>query len=518
MSNTTSTAAHWHSDAFQLHEATIASLQEAMACGHLSAQSIVKLYLTRINTIDKAGPSLNSVIELNPDALQIAADLDRERREKGPRGPLHGIPVMLKDSTDTGDRMKTSAGSLALAESIAPCDAFYVERLRKAGIVILGKTNMSEWSNYRSMSGCSGWSARGGLTSNPYVLGYDAEGSSSGSAVAVSSNLCTIAIGAETWGSIVSPSACNSIVGIKPTVGLISRSGVIPISPSADSPGPMARTVTDAAVLLGAMTGIDPRDERTSNSEGHTFTDYTQFLNPNELQGARIGVVHSYNELSDNRSKTLFHEVIKVLQAQGTTIINPIEVTDLRLKEVASFFLEGVIAYEFKHSINKYLAGTSSNVKTRTLADLITFNEVNKDVEMPWFDQSLFLASQSKGSLDSEEYIQAVDACRHLTQEKGIDAMLDSNKLDALVSLTARLPSKINLTREGPDSPNIMIMYSAAAGYPVVTVPIGFVQGLPVGMSLFGRAWSEPKLIALAYSIEQAIMARKAPTFRSTVE
>jgi amidase len=498
--------------AFELEEATIANLQEAMTSGRLTSHAITERYLARIEAVDKRGPTVNSVIELNPEALAIADALDRERKEKGPRGPLHGIPILIKDNIDTADRMKTTAGSLALADAIAPRDAFLVERLRAAGAVILGKTNLSEWANFRADRSTSGWSGRGGQTRHPYALDRNPCGSSSGSGAAVAANLCAGAVGTETDGSIVCPSGICGIVGIKPTVGLISRAGVIPISASQDTAGPMARTVADAATLLSAMTGVDPRDAATSASRAHIAKDYLQFLDPAGLKGARIGVARKSFGLAPPVEKVL-KAALDEMKSQGAIIIDPAEIPTAGKLDRAEM---QVLLYEFKAGLNAYLATAAPGVKTRTLASLIEFNDANRDREMPFFAQELFINAQKKGSLAALEYRKARQDCIRMSRTLGIDAVLKTHRLDAIVAPTngpAWLTDLVNGDRftGGSSTP------AAVAGYPSITVPIGQLHGLPIGMSFIGTAWSEPRLIRLAYALEQAIKARKPPQFRQTI-
>jgi amidase len=498
--------------AFEFEEATIATLQEAMTSGRLTSHAITERYLARMDAVDTRGPAINSVIEVNPDALAIADALDRERKEKGARGPLHGVPVLIKDNIDTADRMKTTAGSLALADAVAPRDAFLVERLRAAGAVILGKTNLSEWANFRADRSTSGWSARGGQTRHPYALDRNPCGSSSGSGAAVAANLCAAAVGTETDGSIVCPSGICGIVGIKPTVGLISRAGVIPISASQDTAGPMARTVADAAALLSALTGVDPRDAATTASRAHAAKDYLQFLDPGGLKGARIGVARKSFGLAPPVEK-VFKAALEEMKSHGAVIIDPADIPTAGKFDRAEM---QVLLYEFKAGLNAYLASAAPNVKTRTLAALIEFNDANRDREMPFFAQELFVNAQKKGSLASLEYRKARQDCIRLSRTLGIDAVMKQHRLDAIVAVTngpAWLTDLVNGDRftGGSSTP------AAVAGYPSITVPIGEIHGLPIGMSFIGAAWSEPRLIRLAYALEQATKARKAPQFRQTV-
>jgi amidase len=498
---------------FELNEMTIAELQDAMKSGKLTALSITEKYLERIDELDRRGPSLYSVIEVNPDARDIARELDRERRAKGPRGPLHGIPVLLKDNIGTADRTTTTAGSLALAGSIPPHDSFVAARLRKAGAVILGKANLSEWANFRSSHSTSGWSGRGGQARNPYALDRNPCGSSSGSGVAVSANLCPAALGTETDGSIVCPSSANGIVGIKPTVGLVSRSGVIPISHNQDTAGPMTRTVADAAALLGALTGVDPQDAATLASRGRSFTDYTKFLDARGLRGARIGVVRhflGFNEFVDR----LMESAIAAMKDQGATIVDPAEIETAEELGKPEF---DVLLYDFKADLNAYLASLGPKAPVRSLKEIIEFNEEHAREEMPYFGQDTFLKAESKGPLSSPEYQQALEKCHTLAREKGIDATMDKYRLDALVAPTGPPAWTTDLVNGDHDAGGSSTP-AAVAGYPSITVPAGFVFGLPVGVSFFGRAWSEPTLIRLAYAFEQATKFRKPPGFLATAD
>jgi len=493
---------------FELDEKTITELQEGMKSGGMSAHSIAEKYLSRIVAIDKEGPRLNSVIEINPDALTLADALDVERRTKGPRGPLHGIPILLKDNIDTYDNMSTSAGSLALEGSIPQQDAFIVKRLREAGAVILGKTNLSEWANFRSTHSTSGWSGRGGLTRNPYALDRNPCGSSSGSGVAVSANLCAAAIGTETDGSIVCPATANGIVGFKPTLGLVSRSGIIPIAHSQDTAGPMARNVTDAAIILGVIAGIDPQDTATQGSSGKSFADYTRFLDANGLKGARIGVASKYFGYSDEMYR-LINDAIESMKRSGATIIDPVNLEVS--KEYEESELE-VLLYEFKHGLNKYLSGLGPKAKFRSLKEIIEYNEKNRSREMPYFAQELFLKAEAKGPLSSPEYLRALEKNHRLSRTQGIDAVIAKDRLDAIVAPTGGPPWTTDLVNGdhfsgGSSTP------AAVAGYPNITVPAGFIHKLPVGISFFGAAYSEPTLIKLAYAFEQTTRHRRPPEF-----
>ncbi len=497
---------------FELDEMTISDLQEGMKSGRFTARSLVEKYSARIDEIDKHGPSINSVLEMNPDALSIADALDQERKSKGPRGPLHGIPILIKDNIDTADRMMTTAGSLALVGSKPSRDSFVAERLRAAGAVILGKTNLSEWANIRSSHSTSGWSGRGGLTKNPYALDRNPCGSSSGSGAGVSANLCAAAIGTETDGSIVCPSSSNGIAGIKPTVGLVSRGGIIPISHSQDGAGPMCRTVRDAAILLGALTGIDPRDPATNASQGKSFTDYAQFCNPSGLKGARIGVARKYFGFND-AVDVLMEQSLDVMKKQGATLIDPADVETLGKFDESELL---VFMYELKADLNTYLAGLGPNSPVKTLKEIIDFNDRNREKEMPYFGQDLFLKAEAKGPLTEKAYLDALEKNHQLARIEGIDATMDKYHLDAMVAPTggpAWITDLVNGDHVSGGSSNA----AAVAGYPNINVTAGFISGLPVGISFFGRAWSEPTLIRLAFAFEQATKARQSPRFLSTV-
>lgn len=497
--------------AFELDEITIAQLQDDMRTGTRTARSIAEAYLARIDEIDRAGPRVNSVIEINPDALAIADALDRERRERGGRvrGPMHGIPVLIKDNIDTGDRMKTSAGSLALATTVAPRDAFIVQRLRDAGAVIIGKTNLSEWANFRSTKSVSGWSARGGLTRNPYALDRNPCGSSSGTGAAIAASLATVGVGTETDGSIVCPSNACGLVGIKPTVGVLSRNGIVPISHTQDTPGPMARTVTDAAILLGVMTGIDATDQATAASRGRSRNDYREFLRDDGLRGARIGVARNYFGFNSHVDGAL-QLAIDAMKSAGAVVVDPVEFPTRGKFDDAEF---EVLLYEFKADLNAYLARSSAPYKT--LEALIAFNEANRDREMPYFGQEIFEMSQKKGPLTSPEYRTALRNCRELSRTQGIDALLAQHRLDAYVAPTGS-PAWTTDLLNGDHFTGGSSTAAAVAGYPSITVPAGFIHGLPVGISFMGAAYAEPTLIRLAYGFERATGARRAPTFAAT--
>ena len=498
---------------FELDEMTIAELQKGMTTGKYTARSITQKYLTRIAAVDKKGPALNSIIELNPDALKIADELDKERKAKGPRGPLHGIPVLIKDNIDTADRMATTAGSLALVGSKPPADSFLVQRLRAAGAVILGKTNLSEWANIRASRSTSGWSGRGGLTRNPYALDRNCSGSSSGTGSAVAASLCAVGIGTETDGSIVSPSSICGIVGIKPTVGLVSRTGVIPISHTQDTAGPMTRTVRDAAIMLSALAGIDPEDKATEESRGKSFDDYTQFLDPKGLQGARIGVVRRYFGFH-GAVDALMNEAFDALKKNGAVIVDPADSDALGQLGDA----EGtVLQYDLKADLNAYLARLGPGAPVHSLKEIIEFNERNKKTEMPYFGQETFIKAEARGPLTDKEYIEARDKNLRLSRAEGIDAVMDKFKLDALIAPTES-PAWVTDLVTGDHFLCSSSTAAAVAGYPHVTVPAGFVFGLPVGISFFGRAWSEPVLIKLAFAFEQATKLRKPPRFLPTAD
>lgn len=504
----------WTNDnIFDLEEVTVAQLQDGMKAGRFTASSLAEEYLQRIHEVDKAGPAINSVIEVNPDAMEIARSLDHERKAKGPRGPLHGIPVLIKDNIGTHDRMQTTAGSLALVGAVPPKDSFVAQKLREAGAVILGKTNLSEWANFRSTHSTSGWSGRGGLTRNPYALDRNPCGSSSGSGVAVAANLCSVAVGTETDGSVVCPSSANGIVGIKPTVGLVSRSGIIPIAHSQDTAGPMARTVADAAVLLSALAGVDTEDNATAASAGKGVADYTKFLDPKGLAGARIGVVRKLFGFDDKVDR-LMNEAIAEMKRQGAEIVDPGEIESLgKFGETEDLVLQ----YEFKADLNTYLTALGPASPVHTLAEIIEFNEKNKEKELAYFGQEQFIKSQARGPLTTKEYLDALEKNRRLAGAEGIDAVMDKFKLDALVAPTGG-PAWTTDLINGDHGTGGSSSAAAVAGYPNITVPAGFVFGMPVGISFFGRAWSEPTLIKIAYAFEQATRHRRPPQFLSTAD
>ncbi|WPU92629.1 amidase [Mucilaginibacter sabulilitoris] len=503
----TDTATNDKSDLFELSEATITDLQQKMQRKQYTSRSITELYLNRIEEIDKGGPKLNSIIELNKDALNMADAMDQERSKGKVRGPLHGIPVLIKDNINTGDNMHTTAGSLALADNFAKQDAFIVHKLREAGAVLLGKTNLSEWANFRSTHSTSGWSSRGGQTKCPYILDRNPSGSSAGSGSAVAANLCTVAIGTETNGSIVSPASVNGLVGIKPTVGLWSRTGIIPISKTQDTAGPMTRTVKDAAIFLGALTGIDAQDTYTINSKGKAETDYTKFLDANGLQGKRLGIEKS--ALDDNSAVVvLLQDAIKVLKSKGATVVE-IELNK-ELKEIGKSEFT-VLLYEFKDGLNAYLS--SANSKIKTLADVIAFNKQNEAKAMPFFKQETLELAQSKGDLNSKEYLDALKGTSTGTQ-KAIDKILTDNKLDAIIGTTNGPAVCIDLVNGDYDNGFSFSGPAAMAGYPHITVPMGKVHELPVGLSFFSTAYKEGDIIKLAYAYEQASKKRIAPVFK----
>ncbi|HXT64336.1 MAG TPA: amidase [Pyrinomonadaceae bacterium] len=499
--------------AFELDELTTTELQSAMSSGKYTAQSITRKYLDRIDDLDKHGPAVNAVIEVNPDALSIASAMDRERKAGRVRGPLHGIPVLIKDNIDTHDRIMTTAGSLALEGSIAPQDSTVARKLREAGAVILGKTNLSEWANFRSSHSSSGWSGRGGQTKNPYVLDRNPCGSSSGTGAAISANFAAIGVGTETDGSVVCPSNANSLVGLKPTLGLISRAGIIPIAHNQDTAGPMCRTVTDAAILLGALAGMDPRDTVSLPFGGLHPADYTKFLDATGLKGARIGVQRKSFGFNDAVDK-LMNECIDTIKRLGAIVIDPADIpTQGKFDDTE---LE-VLLYEFKADLNKYLAARGPSAPVKSLKEIIDFNEKNRDRELPYFGQDIMTKSQAKGPLTEKKYLDALAKNHLMSRTQGIDAVMSKNKLDAIIAPTGGPPWPTDLAN-GDHFTGGYSTASAVAGYPHITVPAGYVFGMPVGISFFGGAWSEPTLIKLAYAFEQATKVRRAPKFLPTAQ
>ena len=496
---------------FPLEELTVAELQDRMRGGALKAEEITKLFLDRIESLDRNGPGLRAVIEINPDALAIARALDTERKGNKIRGPLHGIPVLIKDNIDTADRMQTTAGSLALLGQPAPHDSWVAEKLRAAGAIILGKTNLSEWANFRSTHSTSGWSGRGGQTQNPYALDRNPCGSSSGSGVAVSANLSALAVGTETDGSVVCPSSMCGIVGIKPTLGLVSRFGIIPIAHSQDTAGPMARTVRDAAILLGALTGVDARDSATDASRNRSYTDYTQFLATDGLKGARIGIARQYFNISPAVT-AIMEDCIALIRDAGAVIVDPANLPSFEKWRDTEL---QVMLYEFKADLNRYLAARGGSMKS--LQDVIAFNSAHRAREMPYFGQELMEQAQQKGPLSEHEYKNALQTNHKLTRKEGIDAVLAKHHVDAIIGPTSG-PSWTTDWVSGDHADSGCASPPAVAGYPHITVPAGFVFGLPIGISFFGAAWSEPKLLKFAYAFEQARRARRKPQFASTVD
>jgi len=501
-------------------EVGIVELQARMAAGSLNARDLVQKYIARIEALDQAGPTLRSVIELNPQALAIAEVLDAERAALGPRGPLHGIPILVKDNIDTADRMLTTAGSLALVGSKPAQDATVAARLRDAGAIILGKANLSEWANFRGFGSSSGWSGRGRQCGNPYALDRNPCGSSSGSAAAVAASFAAASLGTETDGSIVCPSSACGIVGIKPTVGLTSRAGVIPIASSQDTVGPHGRTVADAAAVLGALVGVDPRDAATGESAGKLYTDYTRFLDAGGLAGARIGVARSNFGFSPE-ADAVINAALGIMQAAGAIVIDPADIpTAQAINESSAEFT--VLLYEFKAEINAYLRSRIPNdaypgaPRPASLAELIAFNQATRDVEMPYFGQEIFELAEATAGLDDPVYLEAKAQARSLGREQGIDAVMDHYALDALVAPTGSPAWPTNLI-DGDAFLGGSSSAAAIAGYPLVSVPAGYVFGLPVGMTFMGRQWSEPTLIKLAYAFEQAAQLRRAPQFLSSL-
>lgn len=495
-----------HLPALNLEEISIAELQKKMERQEASAVSVTRAYLDRIQQIDREGPKLNTVIEINPDAVRIAETLDKERNEGKIRSALHGIPVLVKDNINTGDQMMTTAGSLALIGNKAKTDAFIIRQLRDAGVVLLGKTNLSEWANFRSSHSTSGWSSRGGQTKCPYILDRNPSGSSAGSGSAAAASLCTVSVGTETDGSIVSPASVNGLVGIKPTVGLWSRTGIIPISATQDTAGPMARTVTDATILLGAGTGRDPSDPATGGSNGKALKDYTSFLNQDGLQGKRIGVEKSHLEGNPDLV-SLLRQAIQVLESRGATVVEVDLLGPLKILGNAEF---QVLLYEFKDGLNRYLASSQSPV--RSLKELIEFNLANESRAMPFFKQETLIESDGKGNLETKEYQDSLT--KTLGFRKTITDLMVTNKLDALSGITNGPACCIDLVNGDYDNGPSLSTPAAIAGFPHITVPMGFVHGLPIGISFFGEAYTEPELISMAFGYEQASGKRQKPAFQ----
>ena len=494
---------------FELDEETISSLADKLSSGTYSSEQLIKLYMHRIEAIDKKGPRLNSIIELNPDALSIAKIMDLELKSNKRRGPLHGIPVLIKDNIDTADKMQTTAGSLALVGNIASKDAFIVTKLREAGAIILGKTNLSEWANFRSSKSCSGWSSRGGQTKNPYFLDHNPCGSSSGSGVAVAANLCVVSVGTETDGSIVCPASVSGVVGIKPTVGLVSRTGIIPISKTQDTAGPMARTVKDAAILLGVLASIDTNDAITEESNGKGYKDYTKFLDIDALKGMRIGI--EKKPQGDNKYvNSLLDETLNLLKKKGAILIE-IEYQDqINALRGAEF---DVLQYEFKAGLNKYLS--SGNAKVKSLKEVIAFNNDNEDSAMPYFKQELLESSSAKKSLNDKKYLEAYEKS-HIGSKKILDTIFSNYKLDAICGITMGPTCSIDIIYGDRWGDYSLTAPAAMSGYPHMTVPCGAVYDLPVGLSFFGTAYTEDKLIAIAYAYEQTSKKRVKPEFKMT--
>jgi amidase len=485
-----------------------------MSEGRWSAVDLVRLYSGRIEDFDRAGPTLRHVLEVNPDALQIAEGLDRERKAGRVRGPLHGIPVVLKDNVDTGDRMSTSAGSLALEGSAAPRDAPLAARLREAGAILLAKTSMSEWANFRSNHSSSGWCSRGGQGKNPYALDRSPCGSSSGTGGAIAASYAAVGVGTETDGSITCPASISALVGIKPTVGLVSRTGIIPISHTQDTAGPIARTVADAVALLAAIAGPDPLDAATAGSPKAGSVDYLAALNPDGLRGARLGVCRKNFTGYHDGTDRIFSQALDSMRQLGAVIVDPADLPHAGEYDAAEFT---VLLYEFKADLNAYFASRGATAPVKSLKDVIAFNERERDRVMPFFGQETMLQSEAKGPLTSKEYLAALAKCRLLSRAKGIDAVMQRHQLDALVAPTGNPAWPIDLVN-GDHFTGSVTTPAAVAGYPHITVPAGFDHGLPVGVSFFGRAWSEPKLIALAYSYEQGTLHRRPPTYPASAD
>lgn len=499
---------------FALEEKTIAELQAGMRSGEYTAHALVQQYLERIAAFDRTGPTLRHVIETNPEALAIADALDAERRSGHVRGPLHGIPVLVKDNIDTADRMTTTAGSLALDGSRPARDAFIVERLRATGAIVLGKANLSEWANFRSSHSSSGWSGRGGQGRNPYALDRTPSGSSSGSAGGTASSYCAVAVGTETDGSVTSPAAACSLVGMKPTIGLVSRSGIVPIAHSQDTAGPMARTVTDAAILLGALAGADARDVATRASRVAPNTDYTRALDGDGLRGARIGVARKRYTGYSIHADAALDAALQVMKERGAVIVDPADIATAGEFDDAEY---EVLLYEFKADLESYLRGLPAGARVRTLDDLIAFDRAHAAAEMPYFRQEIVEQAAKKGPLSSDSYKKALAKCHLLARTKGLDATFALHRLDALVAPTQGPPGLIDLVNGDP-SGGSSTSPCAVAGYPAITVPMGYAFGLPLGLTFMGLAWAEPTLFKLAFAYEQATKVRRAPRYLATAE
>lgn len=490
-----------------LEEVTIAELHTKYKNGTYTSKDVVEAYLERIDALDKNGPKINSIITLNPDAIAIAEELDKALAEGNIKGPLHGIPVILKDNIDTKDKMPNTAGAAVMEGSMPLQDSYIAMKLRESGAIILGKANLSEWANFHSNNSSSGWSALGGQTKNPFDITRNPCGSSAGSGASVSANFAVLAIGTETNGSIVCPSSANGLVGIKPTVGLLSRSGIIPISETQDTPGPMARTVTDAVTMLGTMVGVDERDAATNESEGKSYYDYTPFLKTGALDGKRIGLFNP-SLGGDHKTDTLMYETVRFLESQGVTIVELDRIGEQNVGRDSY----NVLLYEFKDGVNKYLASLGDNATVKDLEEIIEKTLANPDEMI--FDHDILIQAQAKGDLDSEEYTDALERMLKYTREEGMDKVMDEHNLDAIIGITGGPAWKIDHTN-GDNFATSSSSPAARSGYPNITVPMGFVDGLPVGISFFGKAWTEPALIEIAYSFEQATKVRKAPTFRN---
>jgi amidase len=497
---------------FELEELTVAQLQDGMRDGRWTARGLVERYVARIDELDQRGPALHTIIELNPDAVATASQMDAERASRGPRGPLHGIPVLIKDNIATADRMHTSAGSLALAGSVAPRDAFVAAQLRAAGAVILGKANLSEWANFRGRHSTGGWSARGGQCRNPYVLDRSPSGSSSGSAAAVAASLCAVAVGTETDGSITSPGSACSCVGIKPTVGLVSRAGIVPISHNQDTAGPLARTVADAAALLSALVGEDARDPATLGTAAHG-ADYTRFLDPEGLRGLRLGIARKRYTGVSRAVDRLFEQALGVLRDRGAVLVDPVDLTtEDNLKDAEDV----VLTYDFRADLDAYLAELGPAAPVKSLADVVAFNRAHADQELLLFGQETMEQALSKGPRTSPEYRRALERCHRVARAQGIDLVVRRHRLDAIVAPTKTPPRPIDFVN-GDGGSGDCTTPAAVAGYPHVTVPMGYVFGVPCGLSFFGVAWSEPVLIRAAYAYERASRARRPPRMLPTV-